>query len=142
MMGINCKLSAAVKGYILAFIMVSAELNGSGLRFTIDYPREDENGLVEGRVLLLLSQNDEKEPRLQISDNSTTGFVFGVDAIGKQPSRGVTVDGDAFGYPVLSLNDIPAGEYWVQGLIHKYETFNLKTGHKVKLPMDRGEGQH
>ncbi|SVA88340.1 uncharacterized protein METZ01_LOCUS141194, partial [marine metagenome] len=62
--------------------MVSAELNGSGLKFTIDYPTEDENGLVEGRVLLLLSQNDEKEPRFQISDNSTTGFVFGVDAIG------------------------------------------------------------
>ena len=125
-MMISCKYSAAVKGYILAFIMVSGEVIGSGLRFTIDYPREDENGLVEGRMLLLLSQNDEKEPRLQISDNSTTGFVFGVDAIGKQPSRGVTVDGDAFGYPVSSLNDIPAGEYWVQGLIHKYETFNFE----------------
>ena len=87
MMGINCNLNETVKGYILAFIMVSAELNGSGLRFNIDYPREDENGLVEGRVLLLLSQNDEKEPRFQISDNSTTGFVFGVDAIGKQPAE-------------------------------------------------------
>ena len=59
-------MSAAVKGYILAFIMVSAELNGPGLKFTIDYPREDESGLVEGRVLLLLSQNDKKEPRLKI----------------------------------------------------------------------------
>ncbi len=141
-MMISCKYSAAVKGYILAIIMVSTELNGAGLQFKIDFPREDENGLVEGRVLLLLSQDNEKEPRFQISDNSNTGFVFGVDAIGKQPSKGVTIDGDAFGYPISSLNDIPAGEYWVQGLIHKYETFNLKTGHEVKLPMDRGEGQH
>ncbi|MBT4663089.1 MAG: hypothetical protein HOC18_14445, partial [Candidatus Marinimicrobia bacterium] len=122
--------------------MVSTELNGAGLQFKIDFPREDENGLVEGRVLLLLSQDNEKEPRFQISDNSNTGFVFGVDAIGKQPSKGVTIDGNTFGYPISSLNDIPAGEYWVQGLIHKYETFNLKTGHEVKLPMDRGEGQH
>ena len=141
-MMISCKYSAAVKGYILAIIMVSTELNGAGLQFKIDFPREDENGLVEGRVLLLLSQDNEKEPRFQISDNSNTGFVFGVDAIGKQPSKGVTIDGNAFGYPISSLNDIPAGEYWVQGLIHKYETFNLKTGHEVKLPMDRGEGQH
>ena len=111
--------------------MVSAELNGSGLKFNIDYPREDENGLVEGRVLLLLSQNDEKEPRFQISDNSNTGLVFGVDAIGKQPSKGVIINGDAFGYPIANLNDIPAGDYYVQGLIHKYETFNLKTGHRV-----------
>ena len=122
--------------------MISGQLTGSGLKFIIDYPRQDDNGLVEGRVLLFLSQNDEKEPRLQISDNSTTGFVFGVDAIGKQAPAGVTVDNEIFGYPVPSLDDIPAGEYWVQGLIHKYETFDLKTGHRVKLPMDRGEGQH
>ena len=141
-MMISYKYSATVKGYILAMIMVSTELNGAGLQFKIDFPREDENGLVEGRVLLLLSQGNEKEPRFQISDNSNTGFVFGVDAIGEQPSKGVTIDGNIFGYPVSSLNDIPAGDYWVQGLIHKYETFNLKTGHEVKLPMDRGEGQH
>ena len=36
-------------------IMISTELNGTGLQFKIDYPRQDENGLVEGRVLLLLS---------------------------------------------------------------------------------------
>ena len=71
---ISCKYSAAVKGYILAIIMISTELNGAGLQFKIDYPREDENGLVEGRVLLLLSQENKKEPRFQISDNSSTGF--------------------------------------------------------------------
>jgi hypothetical protein len=47
-MMISCKYSAAVKGYILAIIMVSTELNGTGLQFKIDYPRKDENGLVEG----------------------------------------------------------------------------------------------
>ena len=29
----------------------------------------------------------------------------------------------------------------MQALLHKYETFRLATGHTVKLPMDRGEGQ-
>ncbi|MBH09417.1 MAG: hypothetical protein CMG74_03515 [Candidatus Marinimicrobia bacterium] len=117
------------------------KLGASGLRFMIDYPRQDEKGLVEGRVLLLLSNNKDKEPRFQISDNENTGFVFGVDAIGKQEPEGITIDNDVLGYPVSNLNDIPAGDYWVQGLIHKYETFNLQTGHQVKLPMDRGEGQ-
>ncbi|NIN71880.1 MAG: hypothetical protein GTO46_08120, partial [Gemmatimonadetes bacterium] len=36
---------------------------------------------------------------------------------------------------------VPPGEYVVQALLHKYETFRLATGHTVKLPMDRGEGQ-
>ena len=122
--------------------MVLTEINGQGLKFKIDFPREDDNGLVEGRVLLLISKHNEKEPRFQISDDHSTGFVYGVDVIGKQSSKFVMIDGNTFGYPISSLNDIPKGDYWVQGLIHKYETFNLKTGHEVKLPMDRGEGQH
>ncbi len=40
-----------------------------------------------------------------------------------------------------SVNDIPAGTYSVQALIHKYETFKRGDGHTVKMPMDRGEGQ-
>ncbi|MES1220863.1 MAG: hypothetical protein ABUT20_35510, partial [Bacteroidota bacterium] len=47
-----------------------------------------------------------------------------------------------FGYPIERLKDVPAGDYYVQVLMHKYETFHLKNGHTVKLPMDRGEGQH
>ena len=45
------------------------------------------------------------------------------------------------GYPLASLSELPAGDYTVQALLHKYETFRLATGHTVKLPMDRGEGQ-
>ena len=58
-------------------------------------------------------------------------------------SRGrlAVVDRSVLGYPIKSLAEVPAGEYWVQALLHKYETFHLKNGHTVKLPMDRGEGQ-
>ena len=64
------KISIIFRIYILILIMTEAHLLGSSLQFLIDYPRQDEDGLVEGRVLLLLSQNDEKEPRFQITDNS------------------------------------------------------------------------
>ena len=43
---------------------------------------------------------------------------------------------------MAGLEEIPPGEYWVQGLLHIYETFARSDGHTVKLPMDRGEGQH
>ena len=43
---------------------------------------------------------------------------------------------------MASLADVPAGEYYVQAVLHLYETFSRKDGHVVKLPMDRGEGQH
>ncbi len=39
------------------------------------------------------------------------------------------------------MTDLKPGEYWVQALLHRYETFKRADGHTVKLPMDRGEGQ-
>ena len=57
------------------------------------------------------------------------------------PNDEAIVDASAFGYPVRSLAEIPPGEYWVQALLHRYETFKRSDGHTVKLPMDRGEGQ-
>src|SRR5688572_1366574 len=51
------------------------------------------------------------------------------------------VDASAFGFPIQNLADVPAGEYFVQALLNRYETFTLKTGHTVKLPPDKGEGQ-
>ena len=41
-----------------------------------------------------------------------------------------------------SLRDVKPGEYFVQAVFHRYETFHRADGHTVKLPMDRGEGQH
>ena len=45
------------------------------------------------------------------------------------------------GAPLRSVAELPAGTYDCQCVLHLYETFNLATGHTVKLPMDRGEGQ-
>ena len=58
------------------------------------------------------------------------------------PGQEATVDERAFGYPVRSLAELKAGEYYVQAVLHRYETFHRSDGHTVKLPMDRGEGQH
>ena len=40
------------------------------------------------------------------------------------------------------LDQMPAGEYYVQAVLNVYETFHRSDGHMVKLPMDQGEGQH
>ena len=130
-----------MKKYLLTLIMVSTlPLNGSGLKFVVEHPKDEHRTVLEGRVLLFLSKNNTEEPRFQISDKSSTGFVFGIDINSKQSSETI-VDNKAFGYPVTSIDQIPPGEYYAQALLHKYETFNLKTGHTVNLPMDRGEGQ-
>jgi hypothetical protein len=96
---------------------------------------------LDGRLLLLISDNNLKEPRFQVTDAVNTQIAFGVDADGWRAGKAITFDQSVFGYPLKSLRDLPAGEYYVQALLHKYETFKRSDGHVVKLPMDRGEGQ-
>jgi hypothetical protein len=96
---------------------------------------------LDGRLLLLLSTDPSREPRFQITDSLNTQLVFGIDVDQWSPAKPAIIDHNAFGYPVRSLRDLPPGEYTVQALLHKYETFRRSDGHTVKLPMDRGEGQ-
>ncbi|HKR59520.1 MAG TPA: hypothetical protein VJS64_07280 [Pyrinomonadaceae bacterium] len=113
----------------------------SNLRFTVSFPAERSKTPLDGRLLLLVSRNNDREPRFQINEDLNTQQVFGIDVDGWQPDAEAIIDGGAFGYPVRSLAQLPPGEYWVQALLHKYETFKRSDGHIVKLPMDRGEGQ-
>jgi hypothetical protein len=113
----------------------------AGLKFGISFPAERSRAPIDGRMLLLISTDGRAEPRFQISDGADTQLVFGIDVDGLAPGVEAVVDAAAFGYPVRSLAELPRGEYHVQALLHRYETFHRADGRVVKLPMDRGEGQ-
>jgi hypothetical protein len=97
---------------------------------------------LDGRILLLFSKDPSAEPRFQVDFDHGTQQVFGKDVDGWKAGQTVSFKGQEFGYPVQSLKNLPAGEYTVQAVLHIYETFKRADGHTVKLPMDRGEGQH
>jgi hypothetical protein len=96
---------------------------------------------LDGRLLVILSKDPEHEPRFQVSDSPQTQQIFGIDVEGLAPGQEVAIGPKAPGYPMQSLADVPAGKYWGQAVLHKYETFHRSDGQTVKLPMDRGEGQ-
>jgi hypothetical protein len=115
--------------------------SGSRLRIAISFPAAVGAAPLDGRMLLFLSTDNKQEPRFQIGDDDRTQQVFGVDVEGLGPGQEASIDATPLGYPIASLSNIPPGEYWVQGLLHVYETFTRADGHTVKLPPDRGEGQ-
>jgi hypothetical protein len=119
----------------------SSAQNASSPKFEITFPASLDKGPIDGRLLLLISTSTEGEPRFQINEDLNTQQVFGVDVDGWKPGEAKMMDQAAYGYPRRSLADVPAGEYTVQALLHRYETFKRADGHTVKLPMDRGEGQ-
>jgi len=95
----------------------------------------------DGRLLLFISKEDRPDPLYQTGGSYNTQQVFGID-VEQWAEDSQVIGSGIFGYPLADLNDLPAGEYYIQALFHKYETFNLSTGHTVKLPMNRGAGQN
>lgn len=113
-----------------------------GQTFEVTLPAGISKKPLDGRLFIMLSKNPTREPRFQISDDEGTQQIFGIDIEGWKPGTVMQLNPDAFGYPVTSVAKIKSGAYTVQALLHLYETFKRKDGHVVKLPMDRGEGQH
>jgi hypothetical protein len=121
-----------------------AKTTGAGDRgpqFVVSFPTERSAQPLDGRLLVLLSSDPSDEPRNQINLSPRTQIAFGVDVDAVRPGQQIVVDDRAVGYPVR-MRDLKPGEYYVQALLHRYETFHRSDGHTVKLPMDRGEGQH
>jgi hypothetical protein len=110
--------------------------------FQVSFPKERSDKPLDGRLLLLLSTDPSEEPRMQIDDTPRSQMIFGVTVDGLAPGVAATVDATAFGYPIRSLKDVPPGEYFVQAVLNRYETFHRSDGSVVKLHMDQGEGQH
>ena len=136
----NFRLLVAAMIFLPA-VLVSARA-ADGPSFSVSFPQSRSTQPTDGRLLLALSNDPSGEPRMQISDTPDTQMLFGVDVDGMRPGEAKIVDSTADGYPIKRLRDVPPGEYYVQVVLHRYETFHRADGHTVKMPMDRGEGQH
>ncbi len=136
---------SAVLFITVFLVLISCQTSNSNQRthlsFSVSFPEELCKEPLDGRLLLMISSDGKAEPRFQISDGPDTQLVFGINVEGLNPGEEAVIDTDVFGYPLKSISDIPKGSYFVQALLHKYETFNRADGHTVKLPMDRSEGQ-
>jgi hypothetical protein len=88
----------------------------------------------------MLSRKEKPEPRRQLSFSEPIPF-FARDVEGLAPGQRVVVGADADAFPMSSLADLPAGDYFVQGMLNLYTTFRRADGHVVKMHMDQWEGQ-
>jgi len=137
---------AAAAAAILVFIGAacsggSKAASSASPKFAVSFPAERSAQPLDGRLLLLLSNDGSAEPRFQINDGAKTQLIFGIDVDGLAPGTPATVDAAAFGYPIPTLSELPPGDYYVQAFLNRYETFVRSDGFTVKLPPDKGEGQ-
>ncbi len=131
-------------GIILCFIIGCSSFTvgckeQQGLKFEISYPSEVSGEPITGRVYVMISENDRREPRLQIRTHGVP--FYGKDVEDLEPDETVVINEEIFGYPVESIKKIPPGEYYVQGFVNIYTEFKRADGHTVWMHNDQWEGQ-
>jgi hypothetical protein len=130
---------------VLSLVAAGVCVSAGAQTFAVRFPAAVSGKALDGRLMVLLSNDPSEEPRFQINDTMASQQVFGVTVDGWKPGQTVVVadeggDGIA-GYPRAALKDVPPGDYTVQAVLNVYETFHRGDGSVVKLSADRGEGK-
>jgi hypothetical protein len=111
--------------------------------FWVRFPKSRSPSPLDGRIILMLSHDLVREPRTHVAPNQPldSPYLFGLTVDGFAPDKPALLDDGAFGWPARQLSQVPAGDYLVQAVLNRYETFQLSDGRTLKLPPDKGEGQ-
>ena len=114
----------------------------AGPRFEVTFAASARPQPITGRVFVMLSRRDTPEPRLQASNwRATETPFFAVDVNQLAPGRIAVIDESTLGYPLRSLQDVPAHDYYVQAMVNVYTEFHRADGHTIWAHMDQWEGQ-
>ena len=129
---------------LFMLILAATFLPVSAQTITVSFPAARSAQPLDGRLLLLLSNDPSDEPRMQIDDTPKSQIVFGTTVDAWTPGTPITITDAASGYPVRKLSDVPPGDYTIQAVLNLYETFHRADGSKIiKLAPDRGgRSQH
>jgi hypothetical protein len=126
--------------FSLGFSPASAPvMKNSSLKFVISFPEKARTGPITGRAYIIISRNNRRELRFQ---TGYTGVpIWGKNVDGLPLGEEAIIDGDVLGYPLKSINDIPPGEYFIQGFFNVYTEFKRSDGHTLWFHNDQWEGQ-
>jgi hypothetical protein len=116
------------------------EQKDGATRFEISFPAAAHDGPITGRVYVMIAKTNDPEPRLQVGRFG--GPLFGRDVEQLAAGTPAVIDASDLGTPVENLNDVPAGDYYVQGFINVYSEFKRADGHVLWMHDDQWEGQH
>jgi hypothetical protein len=135
---------------LVAFVVIAAlpvsplargPIAAATQRFEVSYPATTARGPITGRMFVMVSKNNQREPRLQAGSYNGSIPFYGLDVNGLAPGQGAAMDASILGYPVESLGTLPAGDYYVQALLNVYTEFHRQDGHVIWAHMDQWEGQ-
>ncbi len=128
-------------GAALAALMLTAP-SALAETFKVSVPKGAPQAAYDGRVMVILTPDGKTEPKDQTRPDYFGAQMFGVTVDGLKAGQSTGVGQGVLGFPAEDLSQVPAGRYFVQAVLHKYDTYKLQNGKVVKLPAARGAGQN
>src|SRR5215211_696721 len=125
------------RGLLVACVLAPSAATAQ--TFTLSYPAATHAGPVTGRAFLFVARTDKEEPRLQSGADGGSEPFFGVDVEALTAGKTATIGPTVPGFPVASLKQLPAGDYFVQALLLPYTKFVRSDGHTIWAHVDAGE---
>jgi hypothetical protein len=137
------RTSMILTAFLLFGSVPGSAVAQAGSEFSLGFPAALSSTPLDGRMILLLSRDLTREPRTHVSADEplASPYLFGLNVSGLAPDQGIVLNDNAFGWPAARLSAIPTGDYLVQAVLNRYETFHLADGRVLQLPPDQGEGQ-
>ena len=105
-------LSVPVSALIL--VLTACQPGTDLVRVEVTFDEALSSEPLDGRLILVLSQLPEGEPRSHVTDGVGAQPVFGLDVDGWVPGEAAAFTDTVFGYPVTRLADLPRGSYRAQ----------------------------
>jgi Putative esterase len=126
-------------GLILSLVL-SASAAASSITFKVTLPANQPQPIM-GRLFVIIARANDPEPRLQVGGWRSKTELLAIDVQGLAPGATATVDALALGFPLKSIRELPAGDYYVQALFNVYTRFQRSDGNTIFAHMDQWEGQ-
>ena len=133
---------AMTVGAVATYVDVGARQQAAapGPRVEITFTSAARAEPVTGMVYVAVSRDNRRTPIEQASPTGVPLFSHYVEAL--TPGAVVSISSEDRGYPLTSLKDLPAGEYWMQPFVNVYTRLARADGKTVWLHMDQWEGQN
>ncbi len=131
--------SAVSLAALLAVALTAARQAPSAPHIDVTFTAAARTTAVTGRVYVAISRTNDRSPIDQTDPTGVPLFALNVESLA--PGGVAAIGPEAAGYPVASLRDLPAGDYWMEPFVNVYTRFARADGHVVWLHMDQWEGQ-
>ena len=96
---------------------------------------------VTGRLFVIFTRDDSREPRLQAGGYGGSVPFFAIDVDAMRAGASASITPAALGFPLDGLKNLPAGRYFVQAVLNVYTRVTPKHGKTIWVHWDQWEGQ-